>query len=320
MAGRFPLSPATAELMLVIDRSGSMRLAITGEPDAPRDRWRWTTLRDALAASLTTLDARVLVGAKFFPDVITDPSVSIEIGCRPSETVDVLPAVGTAAAITSIFDRTEPVGATPTAMALEAASRGLTPGASRRYLLLATDGAPNCNPDTGVPVSRCVCTGPPETCLAPEPGPYSCLDDRRTIEVVARIAAGGTPTYVVGIEDLSRPELTATLDAMAVAGTRPRTVPGERSFYSVRSREQLQAALDDITDRISACGFVTPSLPSDDSRIVIEIDGRPIAQDAADGWIWTNRAAGELELRGEACTAGRLPGVRIDAVIRECAL
>lgn len=313
MPGVFPLTPETAELMLVIDRSASMRLTIAGDPDQPESQWRWTILRTALSDALSTIDARVLVGAKFFPDPITVAMPTTEQACASVTPVDVLPGPGTAPAILSLFTTTDPNGGTPTAVALQGAARGLSPTGPRRFMLLATDGAPNCNgtipnPDT------CRCTSPAVACTSPRPGPFSCLDEMRTLGVLSDLLGTGVPTYVVGIEG---PEFNDVLDAMAVAGGRPRMVPGERQFYSVRSAEQLNQALMDITGSISACGFVTPSLPPDDARFSIRVDGVTVPEDATNGWTWVERDIGELELHGDACTSAQM-GMTIEAIIDSC--
>jgi hypothetical protein len=317
---REPLVPETAELMLVIDRSASMRLTINGESDQPQDQWRWTILRTALSDALTSIDARVLVGAKFFPDLITTPTPTTEQACASVSPIDVLPAPGTSTRIISLFTSTDPNGGTPTAVALRSAAGGLSATGPRRFMLLATDGAPNCNPDTGVDQNVCVCTSPVMACQAPRPGPYSCLDDVRTLSTLSEILGRGIPTYVVGIEDLSRPDFSDVLDRMAEAGGRPRpvTMPGEREFYSVRSAEQLHQALMDITGSISACGFVTTLLPTPSDPFAIAIDGRFVAEDPLDGWSWVDTSRGELELHGAACMQAR-NGMQIEAVIDTCA-
>jgi predicted small lipoprotein YifL len=313
MPGRFPLAPDSAELMLVLDRSGSMRQTIEGLPDQPVDQWRWTILSTSLGDALSTLDARVHVGAKFFPDVITSPMPGSMEACACSPAIDVRPAAGTTGAILSLFGTTNPNGGTPTASALEAAATAFST-TPRRFVLLATDGAPNCNPDLTNP---CVCTGPAMTCTAPRPGVLACLDDRATLGAIDSLLARGIPTYVVGIEDLMRPDFSDVLDQMALHGGRPRSVPGERAFYSVRSADQLHQALMDITSSISACGFLTPSLPGSDARFSIEIDGVLVPEDATNGWTWVDRAAGELELHGAACTAARTAR-RIESIIDAC--
>ncbi len=310
----FPLTPDTAELMLVIDRSASMRLTLAGEPDMPQDQWRWTILRTALSDALTSIDPRVFVGAKFFPDPITSPMPTTEQACSAISPVDVLPGPGTAPRIVSLFTSTDPNGGTPTAVALRGAAMGLAASGPRRFMLLATDGAPNCNPDTGVPQDVCMCTSPPMACQATRPGPFSCLDDVRTLSTLRDLLGQGIPTYVVGIEG---PEFQDVLDRMAEAGGRPRMVPGEREFYSVRSAAQLHQALMDITGSISACGFTTPALPTVDARFAIEIDGAAVPQDPMNGWTWVDRSTGALELHGSACMSARM-GMRIEAIIDSC--
>jgi hypothetical protein len=314
MPGRFPLQPDVAEVMLVIDRSASMRLTITGAEDFPPSEWRWAILREALADSLAGLDSRVLVGAKFYPDPIFMPAPDAETACRSSDTIDVRPRMGTASEIISIFDSPEPLGGTPTAVALAAAARGFSATAERRFLVLATDGAPNCNGD--LPGASCVCTSPDPACTEPRPGPFACLDDTRTLDVITGLRTGeGIPTYVIGIDG---PDFRDVLDRMAIAGGRPRTIPGEPSFYSVRSPDHLRMALEEITGSISACGFLTPALPPTDAAFSIEIDGRRVEESPINGWTWANRATGELELHGDACEAVRMPGHVVEAIIDEC--
>lgn len=317
MPARIPLQPETAELMLVIDRSASMRLTIQGEPDQPMSIWRWTILSNAMADALASIDPRVLVGAKFFPDEITSTMPTTEQACAASTRIDVAPAASSHDAILSLFGSTDPNGGTPTAIALQAAATAFHPDQPRRFLLLATDGAPNCNPDTGVPQELCVCTSPPMACVAPRPGPYSCLDDVRTLSVMRDITAQGIPTYVVGIEDLSRPDFSDVLDQMAIAGGRPRSVPGGRLFYSVRSADQLHQALMDITGSISACGFTTPTLPTGNARFSVLVDGLTITQDENNGWTWVDREAGQLELHGNACARAQA-GTVVEAMIDAC--
>jgi predicted small lipoprotein YifL len=319
MPGHFPLTPATAELMLVIDRSASMRFTIAGEDMHPVDEWRWTVLRVALSDALTTLDPRVLVGARFYPDVVTDPNASVADRCASLQGVDVRPTTPAGRdRIIQIFMDTDPNGGTPTAVGLQAAASGFSAEAPRRFLLLATDGAPNCNPAVPRP---CNCTSPDPACtdMPGFPGPYSCLDDTRTLTVLSGLLARGIPTYVVGIEDLSRPDFSVVLDNMARAGGRPRTVPGERAFYSVRSAEQLSQALTDITSSISSCGFVTPALPMDGALFSIVIDGNAVPEDAMNGWSWASRERGEIEMHGEACTRART-AMSIEAIIDSCEL
>lgn len=317
MPGEFPLTPTTADVVFVLDRSGSMQLTLDGLEGFPPDQWRWRVLRDALDGAFATLSDRVRVGAKFFPDVITEFPTPADVACRSSAGIDVPISFTGEARTIGIFDSTEPVGGTPTAMALAEASAALRMAANpRRFIVLATDGGPNCNADSStIDPDTCICTSLPDVCRTPPEGIFSCLDDDRAVSTVAAAARSGQPVFVIGIDDPSRPELGDVLDRMAIAGERPRTTPGERSFYSVASAAELREALDTITSSISECGFVSPSVPTDESTFFIEIDGVRIPRD---GWDWVDRVRGELELGEDACELGRRPGADVIAVVDDC--
>src|SRR5262245_23567289 len=51
--GRFTFELALTQLMFVIDRSRSMRFTLDGVQEAPRSRWRWTVLQNALRKTIT---------------------------------------------------------------------------------------------------------------------------------------------------------------------------------------------------------------------------------------------------------------------------
>ena len=176
------------------------------------------------------------------------------------------------------------------------------------YLSLPTD--PRIDPLT------CVCTSGPTDCRRePALGVFGCLDDARTVDTIGMTARAGIPVFVIGIDDPGRPDLADVLDAMAVAGGRPRTTPGERSFYSVQSAAELRDALDTITGTISRCSFVSPSVPADESTFFIEIDGVRIPRT---GWEWTARPIGEFELGPDACALSQRPGARVVAIVDDC--
>ena len=111
--------------------------------------------------------------------------------------------------------------------------------------------------------------------------------------------------------------LADVMDRMAIAGGRPRE-GSRRSFYSVRTAAELREALDVITSSISECGFVSPSVPADDTTFSVTLDGEPVPRSETDGWTWTNRAFGELELFGSWCERAREPGAEIVAIVDDC--
>lgn len=316
--GEFEIVPASADVVFVIDRSGSMRQAIDGDEMRPRAEWRWTLLGEALEVAFSRFDDRVRVGGEFYPDEMemTIPPPPPAEACRSSSGIDVPISATGEAAILATFPRTDPFGGTPTAVAVaEAAAALRRAGSPRRFIVLATDGGPNCN--DRLDARTCVCTSamPGDCAVDLDLGRYACLDDTRTVRTISEAAGAGTPVFVIGIEPTGRPELTDVLERMAVAGGRPRMVPGERAFYSVASEAELAEALDAITGSISRCGFVSPSVPVDESTFSIEIDGVPVARTA---WEWVDRARGELELGAEACARASRPGARIVAIVDDC--
>jgi hypothetical protein len=304
--GSFALGRATAQVVFVLDRSGSMQFTLQGDTPSPLNRSRWQTLQGALAPVLTALEQNVEIGAKFFPDPVDDDDqlVDPQVACAVANNVDVAPVKSGSASILKVFDTTTPRGGTPTANAIEAASKYLSDPARRsiaRYMVLATDGAPNCN---GQQDERtCVCTGAGPCSRDPINGPYSCLDDTRTIDAIRKAQTNlGIATYVLGLGAPDRPEFTDTLERMAVAGGRSR--PGSPRYYDVRTGEELGSALSEVQKDISRCAYVTPSRPNNPDAIDIVIDGRSIPRDPTrqEGWDWTDRDFGAITFFGKICT------------------
>lgn len=306
--GRFAFSKATAQMMFVIDRSGSMATSLDGRSVLrPGERSRWQILRAGLAATITSLDQEVSMGAKFFPRYRAFPAP----GCGLESTIDVAPALGNAASILAFFDSTSPIGGTPTAEALRIAATHMTGiRGVARTLVLATDGAPNCNEDHAM--SPCVCTTGAGTC--PPDQPSLCLDDARTIDTIRDIAEKQkVPVYVIGIGSQESAVFRGALDRMAVAGGRAK--PTSPRFYSAETETELGAALGAVRDSVGSCTFLSPSAPEDPDGVEVTIDGADIARDPSrvNGWDWIDKDYGTLQLFGAACedakTATEIAGV-----------
>lgn len=297
--GRFVLERRQASVLFVIDRSRSMRFSLDGQEEVPREAWRWTALRNALASALPPFEHSLMMGALFFPDEQGGSTCSI----LRTAGIDIHPDLRNTDAILAVLDRTEPWGGTPTYEALRRAHTYLLSRMDRTrsaHIVLATDGAPNCNPD--LPSMNCVCTFRPDP-TDPRCPSHNCLDDVRTIAAIATIARSGTPVYVIGIDDPSQPDLNQVLHRMAIAGGRPNTEPGQPAYYSVRSTDALVRAFTSIQRSITQCTFVTPSRPDNPDDIRIEVNGIPIPRDEThrNGWDWTDQTFGELAFFGPAC-------------------
>jgi hypothetical protein len=316
--GRFPLVRRRAEVTFVIDRSGSMDAPLEATlADAGRAFSRWTMLRDALRASLVgDVERRLSMGALFFPRVPLVESPTQEESCtvnplnRPFNII--APSLNNANAILRVFDETRPRGGTPTHAAIVAAGDPLIalartdPDRSKaRYLILATDGGPNCNPD--IPVDQCVCaiedpTGRDVCADNPARARWFCLDRANVVNKIEEYAGQGLYTYVIGLDNPSERPMIETLNAMAVAGRRANPI-GEYRYYSVRRSDQLFATFRDIATTITNCAFVTPSRPDDPASIRVDVGGLVIPRDRAhiNGWDWSDEGYGEITLYGRAC-------------------
>jgi hypothetical protein len=285
--------------MFVLDRSGSMSSSLAGlDPPPPGEGSRWQVLKNGLAEAILPFDQEIAMGAKFFPEETAElSSTTPSLACITDNGVGLAPRRGNAASILSVFDSTGPRGATPTSEALRiAASYLLQNRAVARSIILATDGAPNCN--SAADTTTCVCAAPQGTCSQ-----YAelCLDDVRTVATVQQIAAQGVPVYVIGLGSTERPEFLRVLDEMAVAGGRPRpTVP---RHYNVQTPDELRSGLASIRDSAASCTYLTPSSPTDANAITIEIGGTVVPRDEShrSGWDWADRVYGVITLYGTAC-------------------
>ena len=259
--GTFSLSPAEPVVMMVLDRSGSMDTLISST------QTRWEALVASLQATLPQVDQRMQLGGLAFPSSNTD-------ACTVPAVAGIWPARGNVPLLLSNLSALMPSGPTPTQSALQVASqvlRGRRASNSARALVLATDGEPTCTANP--------------------------LDD--VLLELSRAADDGIPTYVIGIAD--DPSLRPSLQAMALAGTRPRA--GAQGFYSAQSATELQLAFRTVRDQVGACSFLTSSVPDSDGGIRVTFDGVdvPVDQGGTGGWRWTDRDNGELVLVGPVC-------------------
>jgi hypothetical protein len=311
--GRFDLDLGFAQLVLVIDRSGSMEFGLTADaPPAAGQPTRWQALRTALGQALAPFDGEIAFGAKFFPEPFrvtlgTD-------GCFVDTGVAVPPKLGGVASILQAYDAYNPRGGTPTAEAVRAAAelikqrRGVA-----RTLVVATDGAPNCNDN--LDPRTCICTSSPDQC-GNNVDPSICLDDKSAIDTVRRIAdEDRIPVYVLGIGGSSNTAFTRTLDGMAVAGGRPRGATPR--YYPAQSPAELTAALTSIRSSIANCTFLTPSAPDDPNAIDVTIGGVTIARDPSrtNGWDWVDQSYGQLAFFGAACEAATNAVTNVQGVV-----
>jgi hypothetical protein len=208
-------------VMLILDRSGSMDEDPSGGTSSP----------SKLDIAKMTLDKLVMQYGDRLPFGFTTFESS-GLDCATGVDVQVKPVDGTKAMITSAVNAVMTGGSTNTGPAIDAVAalpemHDMTrPGS---YILLITDGEPNCPGHVGTESS----------------------DPAYTIGAIARAATKGIKTFVVGFGALPTADQMA-MNQMAMAGGEPCTgaACNGQMFYAAESDASLQAAIDSISQQI----------------------------------------------------------------------
>ena len=274
--GAAPLPP---DILIVQDRSGSMEW--NADASCMRNCGvdsRWNQVTAALSQVVTTTDTMVNWGLKFFGS-----SNSCTVTAPPE--VPIGPMNG--AAIVAAIGRTNTGSPTPTRNGVNAAAAYMATltDTNPKYLLLATDGEPTCNPD--LPASM-----------------MNTADSEGAQTAVTNAFNMGFKTFVVGIGDTMG---AATLDQMAINGGMPQS-GAATSFYQVTDTASLVAALQTILGRVGSCQFnigLAPNSMTSNDLIDVFGDGDPIRQDTThtDGWDYSNPQHTAIEVFGPRCDA-----------------
>jgi hypothetical protein len=267
------MTQVPADLLLVLDRSGSMTNDIASDNPCTTGSTtcaeRWSTMIQAMRIVLAGSPASINWGLKFF----SSPSWTGEQGTTPKGCV-VLPEMevpigtGNSEAIVGSIAAAIPNYNTPTRAAIDTASAYLTKLSDGRskYILLATDGEPNCA----------------------AAGPYPTSDDREaTLRSIAAAKAAGIATYVIGVGPTAD-----KLTEMAVKG-------GTGQFYPAVSPQALIAALQAIVGSIASCVYTMSSTPPDPNNLGVYLNKDLVAQSPTDGWTLSSPDA--VTFHGPTC-------------------
>jgi hypothetical protein len=299
-------------LYFVLDRSGSM---------ATDDKW--TTVRIVVSQVMESLGPRASFGLTMFPMPSTTEAcvagvqnMSVRPGDSPAGTQG--PTTKALLQITS----GAPSGGTPTAETLGTLLPTLEALSGRTFVILATDGGPNCDGIATCNADQCIdnieaftgCPtgGPPNCCDPSLYGPLDCLDAQPTVDAVAAIAATGIPVYVIGVPG-SAP-YAALLDRLATAGGTARA--SEPLYYRVDSSDEsaLMTALSQIAAKITAtCTLTLSEPPPDPSHVNVYFDDVAVPADPVNGWTLDGET---ITLVGSSCDevmSGAVLNVRVVA-------
>jgi hypothetical protein len=311
VARTLPLTPIRPEVMFVLDRSTSMSWALSGPGGSGPTRY--AILVDALRAQLPRYDARSDMGSLLYPEGGGE-------GCELAPRPQIEPGPMRASDVLDLVAGSGPSGRTPTSEALATAQSYFSshPDPSRsRAVVLATDGAPNCN--SALDPRTCPCTGGGGLPVGGCSSSGLCLDDARAIEVIQRLASDGVPTYVVGIDGDPDPAVSAVLTRMALAGERPNPLDLGRAYYSVRRPADLAAAFDRIQASIVSCTLSLEAPVPAGRSFVVTMDGVRLPRDGTrrEGWEFAAGSDTSIELYGETC-ARSLDGAHVLVVELTC--
>jgi hypothetical protein len=269
-----PDSNQVANVIIALDRSASM--ANTGQ-------W-WDTIL-VVQGLVNVLENSVNFGLTLFPDPL-NPSNT----CSPGS-IMVEPTAGAADIIQDNLWNFEhrPDGATPTAGTLMESEHYylLTYPGAINYVLLVTDGAPNCNEALIWP-----------DCTYNEDS-TRCIDDERTLRQIQALAENSIPTWVVGLPGSET--TTGLLDEMAVLGE----TDIEGSHYAVSDINMLVDVLESAIGSVVPCRYEMDVEPYDTERISLELDGDPIVRDESHSNGWDLVDERYIEVYGSVCNTMR---------------
>jgi len=273
----FPIqaSKQSPNIMMVVDESGSMQEMVPGTTST-----KWDSLKDSLKALLAQYVGEVNWGLSVFPKPggmqCTPGAVDVPVG--PNNTTKVLQV------LQPLTDQTIG-GSTPTDQTIQAvmAGGGLNDTTRNNYILLMTDGLPNCGSD-GTGVEKTIAS--------------------------AYAATPSVSTFVVGIGDGTQ-SAPQTLDSWATAGHSARkTSP---LYYQANNVNDLNMAFGEIVAGIASCTYKLTDKPDDPNLLTSYIDGHLVPVDAANGMTY-DPGSQSVEFHGMSCDKIKAGAAKVDVI------
>jgi hypothetical protein len=316
-------------LYFIIDRSGSMSDSIDASGTT-----KYVAAQRAVGKLLDAIGSRVRYGAALFPSKNSAGSCSNGQQIFPPTLGDPPSAVapGTHGKILqTLLSRLaglEPGGSTPTAATLAALRPTLQAFGTKTYVVLVTDGAPNCDTDVTCESDACIpdiegatiddlTCGSSFSCCDPRvvggDAGVNCIDADATEASVKALFDAGIVTYVVGMPGSEA--YAALLDRLAAAGGTARD--GKTRYYAVSDGSALTDALFQIGTGVAIdCDLTLTTAPDNPDLVNVYFDNAVVSLDSANGWEWTSGAA--LALRGDSCETLKSGTIREVRVVYGC--
>jgi hypothetical protein len=281
---RFEIARVIPDMLVVLDRSNSMR-----------DDGYWDPVRNAIYDVTAAMDAEIWFGLMIFPNASGGAVCSGTTNqCEPGREPVVGCAEGNAGTIRDQLVPMPTCGGTPIAVTLRNGRVYLDTLAGDghpKFILLATDGAPNCNESL---TSPCRCTG-----ISCGLNPLNCLDDVRTYGVIDELNATGIRLFVLGIGTSTWMDV---LDQMAWRG-------GTDHAFLAEDPASIRATFEEIAGSIASCEFDmrSPSPDADPNLVNFYFDGAAVPRDddgeCDNGWRWTDADHDRVVFCGTHCDA-----------------
>jgi hypothetical protein len=336
-------------LMLLVDQSLSMLTPInpsnpactpgcgsSGVPCPAGCASRISDLKDAMSQFLMTSGDVARMGLTVFPVGPTcEPPTATKIPLPPptSSDSDSAPLLKSAADARAEILAIVPAGGTPTNSSLKflADGQGLDLSDERDdFVLLLTDGLPNCNKANVSNICQCdpnvcgscaggvICAAQTAACactLVSCSSDYcalGCLDKIGVTDQVRALRVKGIRTIVVGFgADIGTGAGPAVLNSMAEAGGFARECPKgtdaecgtanrcinklcETRFYQAANGAELSAALRSISDSLNPepCDFKLDLVPPDVNLVAVIVNGQNVNRGDAT-WQFKNKQPGD---------------------------
>lgn len=281
------------DILIIQDKSGSMNDdPATGMTCNTAGCTKWDQTTAALTQVVTATDGTVNWGIKFF----ASPGGG---ACTVNNGVEVPIAANNSGAVNNAIAGQAPSGSTPTRLAMNAGAAYMATLTDQnpKFILLATDGIPNCIPGNSN---------------------NQATDMQGAVQSVADALSMGFPTFVVGIATTSDPSSDATLTAMANAGGKPRAVAPP--YYPVMNQQDLVDALNAIVVIAGTCVFTIPPPPNgstDQQHIGVQVNGTEIPKDTGHTNGWDYLGTNQVQVYGSSCNA-IMAGNATVAIVFKC--
>jgi hypothetical protein len=273
------------DVLLVLDRSLSMNFSIAEAcycfqedvsggggslcSDTSNCTTRWNAIKDAMKTTLAT-STYVNWGLKFFmtPD-------AAQCGVTPDPEVPV--GADTASKIQSTIESATKSLSTPTTEAIKAAVAYLkkVDDPNKKFILLATDGEPNCGIPTGQKTPN-----------------VSTVDVDNAEKAMGDAQKAGFLSYVVGIGTK-----VANLTRLAMAGA-------NRDYFPAGSAAELAEALSSISKIVGSCSFHSnppaDGGAADPNNVAVYVNNQQVERSDTEGWKF-GATQQDIELTGKYC-------------------